>query len=179
MSRRMQKSIRRFRKDESGAVFMIEFVILFPLMFGILLASIEMSLYSLRQVYLNRGLEDAVRYVRLNTRAEMNHAKIKNMICEKAGNLPNCSETLRLEMVSVDPRNFQRLPTDIDCIDRSEPVTPERGFSLGQQHDLMVLRACLKFDPMLPTSRLGFKFAADGSGQSAMYAISAFVQEPG
>jgi Flp pilus assembly protein TadG len=44
MSRRMQKSIRRFRKDESGAVFMIEFVILFPLMFGILLASIEMSL---------------------------------------------------------------------------------------------------------------------------------------
>jgi hypothetical protein len=82
-------------------------------------------------------------------------------------------------MITVDPRNFQTLPTDIDCIDKSEPVTPERGFTLGQQHDLMMLRACLKFDPMLPTSRLGFKYATDGSGQSAMYAISAFVQEPG
>ena len=175
----IQKAIRRFRKDESGAVLMIEFVILFPLIFGILLSSIEMSVYSLRQVYLNRGMEDAVRYIRLNTRTPMTHAQIKDMVCEKAGNLRNCAQTLRLEMVVVDPRNFQKLPSDIDCIDSSKPVTPERGFSLGQQHDLMVLRACLKFDPMLPTSRLGFKFAADGSGQSAMYAISSFVQEPG
>ena len=175
----MQKALRHFRKDESGAVFLIEFVILFPLVFGIFLGSIEMSIYSLRQVHLNRGLEDAVRFVRLNTRSDMTHTQIKNLICEKAGNLRNCAETLRLEMITVDPRNFKKLSSDVDCIDQSKPVTPERGFVLGEQHDLMILRACLKFDPMLPTSRLGFKFATDGSGQSAMYAISAFVQEPG
>jgi hypothetical protein len=175
----MQTALRHFRKEESGSIFLIEFVILFPLIFGIFLASIEMSLYAMRQVHLNRSLEDAVRYIRLNTQTPMTHDQIKTMVCERAGNVSNCDETLRLEMITVDPRNFQTLPTDIDCIDKSEPVTPERGFTLGQQHDLMMLRACLKFDPMLPTSRLGFKYATDGSGQSAMYAISAFVQEPG
>lgn len=178
MRKYVKNAFGRFRKDESGSIFLIEFVILFPLIFGIFLASIEMSLYSLRQVHLNRGLEDAVRYVRLNTSTPMTHDQIKSLVCERAGNVSNCDETLRLEMISVDPRNFSTMPTDIDCVDKSEPVTPERGFSLGQKHDLMVLRACLKFDPMLPSSRLGFKYATDGSGQSAMYAISAFVQEP-
>lgn len=175
----MPSFIRRFAKEESGAVFLIEFVILFPLIFGVFLSSIELSVYSLRQVHLNRGLEYAVRYVRLNTRTQMTHDQIKKLVCEGAGNVSNCSTTLRLEMVKVNPRNFTPMNSDVDCIDTSLPVTPERGFTLGKQHDLMLLRACLKFDPMLPTSRLGFKFATDGSGQSAMYAVSAFVQEPG
>lgn len=175
----MKNALRHFRKEESGSVYLIEFVFLFPLIFGIFLGSIEMSLYAMRQVHLNRGLEDAVRYIRLNTRTPMTHDQIKTLVCEKAGNVSRCDETLRLEMVSVNPRNFQELPTEIDCVDKSEPIKPERGFTLGKQHDLMLLRACLKFDPMLPTSRLGFKYATDGSGQSAMYAISAFVQEPG
>lgn len=175
----MKNILRSFRKDEDGAVFALEFIILFPLIFGIFLASIEMSLYSLRQVHLNRGLEDAVRYVRLNTRTPISHDDIKAIVCDRAGNISNCDTTLRLEMIKVDPRNFTALPTDVDCIDTSLPIEPERGFTLGQQHDLMLLRACLKFDPMLPTSRMGFKFATDGSGQSAMYAVSAFVQEPG
>ena len=179
MSTFMKTALRRFRKEESGSIFLIEFVILFPLIFGIFLASIEMSLYAIRQVHLNRGLEYAVRYIRLNTQTQMTHDQIKTLVCQGAGNVSNCDETLRLEMITVDPRNFQELPTEIDCIDKSEPIKPERGFTLGKQHDLMLLRACLKFDPMLPTSRLGFKYAADGSGQSAMYAISAFVQEPG
>jgi Flp pilus assembly protein TadG len=58
----MQTALRHFRKEESGSIFLIEFVILFPLIFGIFLASIEMSLYAMRQVHLNRSLEDAVRY---------------------------------------------------------------------------------------------------------------------
>ncbi|MCX8224500.1 MAG: pilus assembly protein [Sulfitobacter sp.] len=178
MRKYAKNAFGRFRRDESGSVFLIEFVIIFPFIFGLFLASVEMSLYSLRQVHLNRGLEDAVRFVRLNTNAPMTHDQIKTLVCAGAGNVSNCDETLRLEMISVDPRNFATMPTDVDCVDKSEPVTPERGFSLGQQHELMVLRACLKFDPMFPTSRMGFKFASDGSGQAAMYSISAFVQEP-
>jgi hypothetical protein len=179
MKNSLKNMLRRFRKSEDGSVFVIEFVILFPLIFGIFLSSIEMSLYSARQMHLNRGLEDAVRYIRLNTRSGMTHDQIKDMVCEGAGNIGDCATTLRLEMVSVDPRNFTKLPTDVDCIDASAPVKPERGFTLGKQHDLMLLRACLKFEPVIPTSSMGFKLVTDGSGQSAMHAISAFVQEPG
>lgn len=178
MKNYLKNAFRRFRKEESGSVFLIEFVILFPLMFGIFMSSIEMSVYSARQMHLNRGLEDAVRYIRLNTGTVMTHDQIKALVCKGAGNVSNCDTTLRLEMVSVDPRNFTQLPTDVDCVDASLPITPERGFTLGKRHDLMLLRACLKFDPMLPTSSMGFKLATDGSGQSALYAISAFVQEP-
>lgn len=42
----------------------------------------------------------------------------------------------------------------------------------------MLIRACLKFDPVFPSTGLGFQFAKDGSGQVIMSAKSAFVQEP-
>ncbi len=175
---RLKTALRRFRKEEHGSVFVIEFVILVPLLFTVFLMSIDMSLFSLRQVQLNRGLEQTVRFIRLNTGTPMTYSQIKKMVCDNAGGAGDCVATLRLEMVTVNPRAFARMDPDIDCIDKSLPLKPERGFTLGQQHELMLLRACLKFDPMLPGSNFGFKFALDGAGQGSMYAISSFVQEP-
>ena len=150
MIARISQALRRFRRGEDGAVVLIEFVILFPVIFGMFLASVEVSLYSLRQFHLNRGLETAVRYIRLNTRATVTHDLIKTMICDSVGYIGDCKDTLRLEMVLVDPRNFAAMNAAPDCVDKSMPVEPERGFSLGAQHQLMLLRACVKFDPMLP-----------------------------
>ena len=178
MMGRYKKAWRRFQKAEDGAVVLIEFVILMPLVFGIFLLSIDMSLYSLRQVHLNRGLEDAVRYIRLHTRTPITHTMIKDMICSGAGTIGDCENTLRLEMVKVDPRAFSQLDQNADCVDKSLPVEPERGFVLGKQHELMLLRACVKFDTMLPGSNYGFDFETDGSGQGRMMAIASFVQEP-
>ncbi len=173
-----KKALRRFRKGEDGSIVLIEFAILMPLIFGAFLMSVEMSLFALKQVHLNRGLEQAVRYIRLNTGEPMTHNQIKDKICANAGNIGDCAATLRLEMVTVNPRNFQQLNQNIDCVDKSLPAEPERGFTLGQQHELMMLRACLKINPMLVGSGLGFKFDTDGSGQASMFAISSFVQEP-
>lgn len=178
MINRCTHALRRFRNQEDGSIFLIEFVILMPLIFGIFIMSWDMSLYSLRQVHLDRGLDQAVRYIRLNTREQITHDQIKTMICEGAGHVGDCSETLRLEMVKVNPRAFSPMSPEIDCIDKSLEVSQERGFTLGKQHDLMILRACLKFDPMIAATGFGFNFTRDGEGQAAMYAISAFVQEP-
>ena len=178
MITRCKKILRRFRKEEDGAIYLIEFVILMPLIFGIFIMSWDMSLYSLRQVHLDRGLDQAVRHIRLNTRQNITHDQIKTMICQGSGYVGDCQNTLRLEMVKVNPRSFATMNPDIDCIDKSLPVTQERGFSLGKQHDLMLLRACLKFDPLIASTGFGFNYIVDGQGQAAMYAISAFVQEP-
>ena len=123
-------------------------------------------------------LEDAVRYIRLHTRTPITHTMIKYMICSGAGTIGDCENTLRLEMVKVDPRAFSQLDQNADCVDKSLPVEPERGFVLGKQHELMLLRACVKFDTMLPGSNYGFDFETDGSGQGRMMAIASFVQEP-
>ena len=178
MIARISQALRRFRRGEDGAVVLIEFVILFPVIFGMFLASVEVSLYSLRQFHLNRGLETAVRYIRLNTRTTITHDMIKTMICDNVGYIGDCKDTLRLEMVLVNPRNFAAMNASPDCVDKSLPVKQERGFTLGAQHQLMLLRACVKFDPMLPGSAMGFKFDTDGAGQGSMYAVSSFVQEP-
>lgn len=173
-----RNALRRFRKEEDGSVFLIEFVIIMPIIFAVFVMSFDMSMYSLRQVHLDRGLDQAVRYIRLNTRANITHNSIKQMVCEGAGNVGDCNNTLRLEMVKVNPRAFTKMDTSVDCVDKSLPITPERGFSLGKQHDLMLLRACLKFDPLVGLGGMGFNYTVDGSGQASMFAFSAFVQEP-
>jgi hypothetical protein len=172
--------LHRFRNDEDGNM-VIEFVIFVPLLFTIFMTSVELGIYSMRQMWLDRGLDMTVRLVRLGTGATPDHDALKDMICERAGFIPDCSTSLKLEMQPVDPRNFAGIATPIDCVDQSQPVLPEDAptYVAGQEHDLMLLRACVKFDPIFPTTGLGFSFVKDGSGQVQMSAMSAFVQEPG
>ena len=179
MIRPIKKFLGRFRRDEDGSALVIEFAIFVPLLFGTFLMSVEMSIYSMRQMYLDRGLDTAVRFVRLNTNAGYTHDDIKNIICDNSGWLENCDETLRLEMVSLNPRQFAQFDQTADCVDTSEDVQPVRGFALGQENEMMMLRACVKFNPVYPTSGLGHEFETDGSGMARMISTSAFVQEPG
>lgn len=178
MIRPMTKFLRRFQKEEKGAALLIEFCIFVPLLFGAFLMAVEMGIYSMRQMYLDRGLDIAVRHIRLNTAAVHSHDNIKDIICDNAGWLENCDETLRLEMVQMTPRTFNTLLGTADCVDTSLPIEPVRGFQLGSENDLMLLRACVKFDPVYPTSGLGAAFEKDGAGQVNMISVAAFVQEP-
>lgn len=170
--------LRRFRRDENGAALLIEFCIFVPLLFGAFLMATELGIYSMRQMYLDRGLDMAVRFIRLNTDEDYTHDSVKGLVCNNVGWLENCDTTLRLEMVRLNPRQFAQFDQSADCVDTSEPIEPVRGFALGQENDLMMLRACIKFDPIYPTSGLGKAFDKDGSGKAKMISSSAFVQEP-
>lgn len=178
MSSSIKKFLQKFRRDEDGAVAVIEFVILFPLIIGIFTMSVEMGIYSMRHMFLDRGLDIAVRYVRLNTNTPLTHTQLKDMVCENAGFIENCGDTMRLEMVSVNPRNFSQLDPEGDCVDLGQPIQAERGFDLGREHEIMFIRACVKFDPVFPTTGLGKAFTQDSQGKVAMMSSAAFVQEP-
>jgi hypothetical protein len=43
---------------------------------------------------------------------------------------------------------------------------------------MMLIRACAKFDPLFPTSGLGFQLPRDNTGAYALIAATAFVNEP-
>ncbi len=174
----VHKFLRRFRRDEDGAALLIEFAIFVPLLFSVFLMAIEMGIYSMRQMYLDCGLDIAVRYVRLNTNRTFTHNEIKQLICDNSGWLENCDETLRLEMTTVDPRAFTRFDPEVDCVDTSQPAKPVRGFTLGEANQMMMLRACVRFNPVYPTTGLGREFEKDGTGRAKMVSIAAFVQEP-
>lgn len=179
MIKQLARKIMRFRRDEDGGALMIEFVIFVPVLFGAFLMAAEMGMYSMRQMFLDRGLDLAVRHVRLNTNVALSHNDLKDMVCEYSGFLPDCDNTLRLEMTPINPRQFSSLPPQPDCVDVSEPINPVRGFTLGQEQQMMLLRACVMFKPMYPTTGLGFAWEKDGSGRAKMVSVAAFVQEPG
>jgi hypothetical protein len=174
----LRHHLTRFIHGEQGQM-MVEFILLVPLIFTIFLTSVEMGIYSMRQMFLDRGLDMTVRTIRLTTGEMPQHAELKTMICDNAGFLQDCDNTLRLEMQPADPRGFVALPETADCVDLSEPVEPLRSFVPGGDHELMILRACVKFDPVFPTTGLGYAFSKDGTGRAQMISMSAFVQEPG
>ena len=179
MIQRSKTLLRRFRRDEDGSAPVIEFVVFIPLLFTTFLMAMEMGIYSMRQMYLDRGLDIAVREIRLNTNTAFEHDDIKDLICANSGWLENCATQLRLEMVQVDPRAFNQFIAEPDCIDTAEEATPPRGITLGEQNQMMMLRACVRFDPVFATSGLGRGFDKDGNGKGRMFSIAAFVQEPG
>lgn len=98
----MIRFLRRFLRSEQGSAS-VEFVILFPVMFGLFLQSFEQGMYLMRQVSLDRALDLAVREVRLGMlddlidpaktpaqQTQILHDAVKARICDYGSMLPDC-----------------------------------------------------------------------------------------
>jgi hypothetical protein len=133
---------------------------------------------TMRETMLERALDLTVRDIRLSTGTAPQHDDIKEQVCDLAPVIPDCEQNLRLEMVSIDPQNWVEPDSVFDCTDRSEEVQPVRSFVNGMDNELMLLRACAKFEPIFPGAGLGKQLDKDGAGMAALIATSAFVQEP-
>lgn len=169
--------LKRFWRSQTGSAT-IEFAITFPAVITILLSGIELGFVTLQHSMLERALDLTVREIRLGTGKAPQHDDIKEMICARAGFIPDCNANLRLEMIQVDPRAWSNIDETPDCTDKSEEVAPVRSFVNGQENDLMILRACAKIDPVFPTTGLGKNMVKDEFGQYALVSTSVFVQEP-
>lgn len=179
MIMRLKNRLSRFRSEESGGTYTLEFAIMFPLVLATFAFGVELTTHANRQFQLDHGLEVTTRAVRLNTGTPISHDQLKSAICEFSGGLTDCTENLRLEMTSVNPRNFAGLPSTPDCTEVPLPAAAVRGWSLGQQHDLMLLRACYKYKPVFVGGfGLGALLGSDAGGRGTMVSMSAFVQEP-
>lgn len=177
MIRNMQAHISRFWRAESGTAS-VEFIIVLPIFISVMVLSVELGLVTLRHTLLERGVDLAVREVRLGTGTAPQHDDIKDLICANSLMLLDCENKLRLEMRSADIRVFNSFDTSADCTDVAEPSKPVREWSPGQQNELMLLRACLKYTPLFPDAFLGSALTTDASGEASVIVTSGFVQEP-
>jgi len=168
--------LRRFRREEDGNAT-IEFAILFPFFIFMFCAAVELGMITFRHSMLERGLDLAVRDVRLSTATNHQHADLKEMICDYAGFLPDCETQLFLQMDSLDMFAYTPLLWRAACFDVTETANPARSFRNGQQNQMMVLRACYTFRPVFPLTGLG-RHLEWRRGEAWMIATSAFVQEP-
>lgn len=174
--------LRRFWNCERGTAS-LEFVIVFPIFFGFFLMTYESGMVNAQHVMLERGVDMAVRDVRIGRIATPTPARLRERICEAARIIPDCVNQLQLEMVKRNPRAWTDITGKVECIDRSIEVQPVVTFTNGDNNDMMVLRACVRIDPLLPTTGLGKAIvqgnSSDAAGGSlALVAHSAFVVEP-
>lgn len=177
MIRALFSRLHRGLRDEDGSAA-VEFAIVFPVMALMIVMTIEMGFITLRQTMLERGLDIAVREVRLGTGTAPEHNDIKTLICDNSLILSDCDQNLYLEMVPSDIRAFTGLHPITSCTDSPVESRPVRSFTPGQPNQLVMLRACVLYKPLFPEGMLPRVLKSDDEGNSAIIAVTAFVQEP-
>ena len=174
--------LRIFRKSEDGGPT-IEFVLMFMPFMLLTVSAFELGLLMTRHVMLERGLDIAVREVRLNTSTPVTEAQLKSMVCNAAVIIPNCTSQVRLEMVVVDMMQLNAMedstiPRTASCVDQSQPFLPARNFQTGMPNQMMIVRACARLVPMLPETALGYFLSQIDGGYYRLISTSSFVMEP-
>lgn len=174
--------LRRFQRDESGIVT-VEFVIIFPVFMLMFLMTFESGMASLRHFALERGVDLAVRDVRIGRMAVPSRDLLRTQICDYARLLPDCENQLQVEMVRRSLRSWTNLPAQVQCVDRGAAVQPVVQFTNGGNNELIFLRACIRLDPVMPTTGLGRTIVEANSssaagGSYALVSTSSFVVEP-
>ncbi len=170
--------LRRLRREDGNAT--IEFVILFPFFIGLFASSFEAAYVTMRQVMLERATDIVVRNVRLGIGGTPTHDSLKRDICNTAGIIPDCMQSLHIEFEKIDKSTFALRTGAVQCVDRDEEIVPATNFNQdNDDNDLMLMTVCAVFQPMVPTTGLGLKLPkVNGGSYYALVAITAFVNEP-
>ena len=170
--------VRQFARSENATATM-EFVITFPIIMMLFIAVFETSMIMTRQVMLERTLDQAVRILRLANGLTVTPAQIRTAICDNTDILRDCDTLLTIDLREV-PRATYAVPSDQDmCIERADAsATLNNTFNSGEDNELMMVRACMIVDRILPFSGFGLNLTRDDSGGLHMMAASVFVNEP-
>jgi len=166
-----------FKRDETAAAT-IEFVMVFPVILWLVFSTLEAGWLMTQQTMLGRGLNLAVRDVRIGAGGTPTYATIKASICKNAMVLRNCDTALHLEMVELSNPISSASAT---CVNRApDAIAPLVSWVGGSRvtPEIMVLRVCFVVDPLIPGAGLGAALPKDATGGYHMVQYSAFANEP-
>lgn len=179
------RSLRTFLKDDSGEAT-IEFLFVFPILFLTFTASFESSLYMARYIMFERAVDLTVRQLRLRTMVNPTHESLKEVICKNgmmAESVSKCKESLKIYMQPISTAPWNINPGPLACVDKSQPINtdepPASQYALGVENEIMLMRICMKEEPMFPTTAVSVKMPVDADGNYVMAVTTTFVNEPG
>jgi Flp pilus assembly protein TadG len=167
----------QFHRNEHGNAT-IEFVVLFPVLFAMIVAMFDSSLLMMKYVVLENSLDQVVRTVRLSGIAggEAGATYFKQQVCAKAKLISNCEANLYVEMIPISTGSTFT-PPPVTCIDRTANNPPANTITVGTPNDIVYIRACVVVDRYFPSALSGI-FNVDSSGGIRLIADSAYVVEP-
>ncbi|WP_170718247.1 TadE family protein [Ruegeria profundi] len=189
MIRHLKKKLRRFRREEKGMAT-IEFVMWFPIFIMTTYSGVEMGIVAWNHANLERALDSTIQDVRMNRidlyegETAWTHDLIKQIICDEAGGIPDCMNSLAVEMTRVNQFDSSTVLTgDFDrpfCVDTPEEIRgkDDQIFSPGTANELMIIRACVEISPLFFGTTLGQLARQDPDGQYELHATTVFVHEP-
>lgn len=165
---------RAFRREDGNAT--IEFALIIPVFLTIFSATFESGFVMLRLNLLQHGLDVTMRELRLGNMANPTPASVKQMICNNMTMVDNCTANLLVEITPIT--NWVLPATDAVCRDLQTNIIPVVELNIGQQNQLMLVRACLVQDMIFPTSGLAMGLPDDPNRDFNLIAVSAYVNEP-
>lgn len=180
----LTQKMKSFAADTEAAAS-VEFVIIAPILFFMVFSMFEAGWLMTKQTMLSRGLNMAIRDLRLGKvggedSAEI-HENIKAKVCEKAMIFRNCNLYLHLEVREINLA--EGIPwTSPTCVDRGTEEVAPLVVATGRHDEdpsTMFVRACVVVDPLIPGTGLGVHLTKDDTGGYHMVAFSAFRNEPG
>lgn len=179
------KQLRAFLRDDSGEAT-IEFLFIFPIIFLVFTASFESSMYMARYVMFERAVDLTIRQLRLGTYPNPTHQNLKKTICQSGmmvESVSACVDSMKIWMQPVNTNTFVMAAPPKSCVDKSQPIVtdepPANEFTMGTDNDIMLMRICLKEDPMFPTTAVSVKMPVEADGSYVMLVTTTFVNEPG
>jgi len=167
---------RWWRREDGTAT--IEFVLLFPLLMYLFLSSVEVGVYLMRSVLLERALDINVRALRLGTLSPMTSDELRARICADALVLKDCESSMTIELLPISTSSWTFPQEQVTCVNRDSEIDPVLEFNPGSQNEIMLVRACVIADPFFPSTSLVMDMPLDASGGYAIAAMSTFVNEP-
>lgn len=167
----------RFRTDQSGAST-VEFAIAVPIVLAFLFTAIDFGAVMLRQVFLDRSVDIAVRQVRLGNITGNGLAQMRQQICAGTILTPNCEANTTIELRPVNMATFAGLNAPAQCVNREEEISPVLEFNPGASNQLMLIRVCVAVDPFIGLSGFVFGMPEFPTGGYALVARAAFANEP-
>ncbi|MBF9030213.1 pilus assembly protein [Rhodobacterales bacterium HKCCE3408] len=177
MASSITNRLLRFARATRATASM-EFVIVFPIIMIMFIAVFESSMILIRQVMLERALDNTVRVLRLTNDATVTDEQIRDNICENTVVINNCNDILVVDLRIVDQVNYALPTADSLCVDRDGVVNPANQFVPGAENELMLIRVCAEVQRIIPLSGWGLNLTRDNNGSVHMTSASVFVNEP-
>ena len=174
----LTKRLRRTAREEDG-VASIEFVFALPILMAIFMASFESGLFMTRSIMLEQSLDMVMRELRLGHYVTPTMALLKTEICKRTVVFQNCEASLLIDLRKVNTTTFNLPTVAAGCVNRDEVIQPVTQLQIGQQNELILLRACIVEDAIFPTTGIGLQLTRTGQGGGyEIIAVSAFSNEP-
>ncbi|MEE9455446.1 MAG: TadE/TadG family type IV pilus assembly protein [Paracoccaceae bacterium] len=168
--------LQAFRHCSSGSST-VEFVLIAPTLLWFVFSVFEAGWLMTQQTMLARGLNMAIRDLRLGRIENATHEIVKARVCARARILRECMGSIHLELqpISLSTGVPQTSPS---CVDVTGEITPAENFSTGvRDQEIMFIRACVVVKPLMPGMGLGADLTKDASGRFSLVAFSAFMNE--